>query len=136
LGGIVSLRKIETILAWFTLGALAVYFPLETWVSLPAGLWNPFYLVDLIAMMLLLWGAVRSLRARPDRSPAVLCAAYAWTTANGWRATFGRMFELLEGRTLDHGAAEMWAVSIATAIGMVCLILSLFLVSRSPSAGE
>jgi hypothetical protein len=64
-------RKIESGLAWFTLGALVIYFPVETWASLPQGLWNPFYIVDLIAMALLLWGALRSLKARPNPSPAV-----------------------------------------------------------------
>lgn len=131
-----ALRKIETGLAWFTFASLAIYFPVETWASWADGLWNPFYLVDLIAMILLFWGAMRSLRARPASSPAVLCAAYAWSVANGWRATFGRMFELLEGGKLDHGAAEMWAVSIATAIGLACLILSFYLVIRSTSAAE
>jgi hypothetical protein len=132
----VDLRKTETGLAWFTLGALVVYFPVETYVSVPEGLWNPFYIVDLIAMALLFWGAMRSLRARPDRSPAVLCAAYAWSVANGWRATFGRMFELLEGGKLDYGAAEMCAVAIATAVGLACLALSFFLVVRSSPARE
>ena len=126
-----DLRKIETGLAWFTLGLLVIYFPIETWASFPEGLRNPFYIVDLIAMILLFWGAVRSLRARPTSSPAILCAAYAWSVANGWRATFGRMFEILRGETLDHGAAEMWFVSIGTAIGMACLILSLYLVVKS-----
>ena len=131
-----DLRKTETGLAWFTLGALVVYYPVETYVSVPEGLWNPFYIVDLIAMALLFWGAMRSLRARPDRSPAVLCAAYAWSVANGWRATFGRMFELLEGGKLDYGAAEMCAIAIATAVGLACLALSFFLVVRSSPARE
>ena len=126
----------ETGLAWFTLGALVVYFPVETWASLPEGLWNPFYIVDLIAMTLLFWGAVRSLRARPAPSPAVLCAAYAWSVANGWRATFDRVFELLGGGTLAHGSAEMCAVACATAIGLACLILSLYLVVRSAPVRE
>ena len=126
-----DLRKTETGLAWFTLGALVLYFPVETYVSLPDGLWNPFYIVDLIAMALLSWGAIRSLRARPESSPGILCAAYAWTTANGWRATFGRMFELLEGGKLDYGSTEMWVVAIATAIGLSCLVVSLLLVVRS-----
>ena len=126
-----DLRKTETALSWFTLGALVVYLPAETWTSWRHGLLNPFYIVDLIAMALMLWGAVRSLRARPASSPAILAAAYAWTVANGWRATFGRMFEILEGGTLDHGTAEMWAVAIATAIGLACLILSLYLTVRS-----
>src|SRR5687767_9002921 len=106
-----DLRKTETGLAWFTLGAVAVYLPVETWVSLPDGLWHPYYLVDVIAMGLLFWGAVRSLRARPERSPAVLAVAYAWTVANWWRPTFSRAFELLLGGALDYGPAEMWAVS-------------------------
>lgn len=131
-----DLRKIETGLAWFTLGALVIYFPAETYISVPEGLWNPFYLVDLIAMILLFWGAIRSLRARPASSPGVLCAAYAWTAANGWRATFGRMFEILEGGNLDHGAAEMWAVAIATAVALVCLMLSLYLVVRWSTTRE
>jgi hypothetical protein len=134
--GIVDLRKIETGLAWFTLGSLVVYFPLETWASLKDGLWHPFYLVDLIAMVLLGWGAVRSLRARPLCAPGVLCAGYAWSAANGWRATFGRMFELLRGEALDHGWAEMLFVSIGTGIGLACLVLSLFLVVRSSSGRE
>lgn len=126
-----DLRKIETRLAWFTLGVLVIYFPVETWASLPHGLWSPFYIVDLIAMALLLWGAIRSLLARPQRSPAILCAAYAWTVANGWRATFGRLAELSRGGMLDHGYAEMYTVSIATAIGLGYLLLSLYLVVKA-----
>ena len=131
-----DMRKIETGLAWFTLGAVAVYFPVETWASWTDGLYHPFYLVDVIAMGLLLWGAIRSLRARPERSPAVLAAAYAWTVANGWRATFSRAFELLLGGTLDHGPGEMYAVSIATATALVCLILSLYLVVRTTTVRD
>jgi len=82
-----NLRSAETRLAWFTCGLLVVYFPLETWASLPHGLSNPFYLVDLVAMALLLYGAVLSLRARPRAAPGVLCAAYGWAAANAWRAT-------------------------------------------------
>lgn len=123
-------RSLETGLAYFTLGALVIYFPVETWASLPQGLWNPFYIIDLIAMALMLWVALRSLKARSNPSPAILAAAYAWTTANGWRATFGRMFDVLNGAALDHGDAEMYAVAIATAIGAACLMLSLYLVVR------
>ena len=116
-------------------GRVGSLFSSRTYYSLP-NLWHPFYFIDLIAMALLFWGAIRSLRAKPERSPAVLCAAYAWTAANGWRAMFGRMFELLEGGKLDYGTTEMWAVAIATAIGLACLALSFFLVVRSSPAGE
>jgi hypothetical protein len=125
------LRDVETRLAQFTLGGLPIYVVLETWVSLPYGLWNPFYLVDLIAMILLFWGAMHSLRARPAPAPGLLCAAYAWTASNGWRATAGRVFEILEGGTLDYGAAELWAVSIGTALSLGLFGLTLSLVTRA-----
>jgi len=123
-------RRVETGLARFTLVSLAVTFPAETWVSLPYGLSHPFYLVDLIAMILLFWGAWRSLRARPRSSPAILCAAYGWAASNGWRATFGRISALAEGEALDHGPAEAWVVGAASAIALGSFVLSLVLVVR------
>jgi hypothetical protein len=127
-------RHIETALAWFTLAALIVYVPGETYVSWPYGLWNPFYLVDLIAMALLLWGAVHSLRARPQRSPGVLCAAYGWAAANGWRATFGRLAELSAGGELDYGRGEAWVVGMASAIAVICFVILLVLTALNGSS--
>jgi hypothetical protein len=111
---------------------IVVYVPVETWASLPRSLLNPFYLIDLIGMVLLGFGAVRSLRARPLSSPSVLCAAYAWTAANGWRATFGRLHEIRDGGALAHGIGELWAVGTATGLALGCFGLSLFLVIRQP----
>jgi hypothetical protein len=124
-------RRLETGLAYLTLALLALYVPVETWASWGAGLSNPFYLVDLIAMVLLCAGAVRSLGARPRSSPALLCAALAWSGANGWRATFGRVAEVRRGGTLDHGMAELWVVGVATALNLLCLGLSIYLVVRA-----
>jgi hypothetical protein len=120
-------RRIETAFAWMTLGALVLYFPAETCVSWPHGLWHPFYLVDLIAMILLLWGAVHSLRARPRCAPGVLCGAYGWAAANGWRATFWRVAELRVGGELDYGDCEAWIIGIASAIALssFCMLLVL-----------
>ena len=124
-------RRLETGLAYLTLALLVLYVPLETWVSLPYGLTNPFYLIDLIAMVLLFAGAVHSLRARPRPAPGLLCAAIAWTAANGWRATFRRLAELREGGSLDHGVPEMWAVAISTAISLCGFALAIYLVVRA-----
>lgn len=123
-------RAIETRLSWFTLFMLAIYAPVETWTSLRSGLLNPFYLIDLIAIVLLLAGALKSLRARPDVSPALLCAAYGWTAANAWRATFGRMVELERGGQLVYGTSELWAVGIGMALALVCFAVSLYLVVK------
>jgi hypothetical protein len=125
------LRQVETGLAYATLGLLVLYVPIETWASLPYGLFNPFYIVDVIAMALLFVGAIGSLRARPRAAPGLLCAGIAWSAANGWRATFGRIVELRGGGSLDHGAAEMWTVSLATMLALACLGLALYLVARA-----
>jgi hypothetical protein len=126
-----NLRSIETALAWFTFAALSVYAPVETWTSLPHGLLSPFYLVDVIAMMLLFVGAVRSLRARPDPAPGLLCAGCAWTAANGWRATFDRVYEVSRGGVLPYGMAEVWAVGLATAVAIGCLMVAMLLVVQA-----
>jgi hypothetical protein len=126
-----GLRQLETSLAYTTLGLLVFYVPLETWASWSDGLLDPFYLVDVIAMALLFVGAVSSLRARPRPAPGLLCAGMAWSAANGWRATFGRIAELARGGSLDHGAAEMWTVSLATTLALICLGVALYLVARA-----
>jgi hypothetical protein len=123
-------RNIETALARLTLALLVVYIPVETWASWPNVVANPFYWIDLIAMVLLFWGAVHSLRARPRAASGVLCAAYAWTAANGWRATFGRLAEIQRGGELDHGVGELWGVGAATVLALACLALALLLVVR------
>jgi hypothetical protein len=126
-----DVRKTETALARFTLAVLFLYVPLETFASWSEGLLNPFYLVDVIAMLLLLAGALHSLRARPGSAPGILCAAYAWTSANGWRATFDRVFELREGGQLAFGVLELQIVGVATLGALACLALSLWLVART-----
>jgi hypothetical protein len=127
-------RKIETILARFTLGFVAIYFPVETYASWRYGLLNPFYVVDLIAMILLVWGALRSLRASPSSRPAILCAAYGWTAANAWRSATGRIYEVRGGGRLDFGDAEFWIVIVSTALILACFAVSLVLTARRPTA--
>lgn len=131
-------RRLETRLARATQVALVFYFPIETWTSWSHDYWllNPFYIVDLIAMALLLYGATRSLRARPRPAPGALCAAYAWTAANGWRATWGRAFELRDGGQLDHGLVELWVVGGATLLSLLCLAWSFHLMVRADDVRE
>jgi hypothetical protein len=131
-----SRRRLETILAFATLAVLVLYVPLETWASWKHGLLNPFYLIDVIAMVLLFTGAMRSLAARPRPAPGVLCAGMAWSAANGWRATFGRMVELERGGSLDYGAAELWTVAAVTSLSLACLAASIYLVVRAETSGE
>jgi hypothetical protein len=108
---------------------LIVYSPGETWVSWSEGLLSPYYIVDAIAMVLLLYGALHSLRARPRRAPGILCGAYGWTAANGWRATFDRWAHLVDGGELDYGRPELFVVGCATALAIGCFVLSIYLVA-------
>lgn len=129
-------RQIETLIAWYTAVTLVIYLPLETWASIPYGLLNPFYLIDLVAMALLLCGTIVSFRARPGCAPEILCAAYAWTTANGWRATFDRVEVLKNGGELASGMKELWVVGGSTAVALSVFIVLLILVFRKVSAEQ
>ena len=122
-------RSLETVLARATLVMLAVYIPAETWVSWSDGLLNAYYIIDAIAMALLLYGALHSLRTRPRRAAGIMCGAYGWTAANGWRATFDRWTHLVDGGQLDYGRPELLVVGCATALAIGCFALSIYLVA-------
>lgn len=125
-------RSLETTIARFTLGVLLLYAPLETWGSWPR-LSNPFYLVDVVGFALLLWGALASLRARPDIAPGVLCAGYAWSAANGWRALALRIETLQQGGQVDVRSTWMIGFGEIAALTGLALLLLLVVESRTPS---
>ncbi len=127
---------LETKLAHFTLGALVLFAPLETWASWSMaggahGLLSPYNIIDVVGMALMLLGSLHSLRARPHPAPGVMCAAHGWMAANGWRATLGRVDALAEGDPLRFGSPELWVVAGATALALACFALSLTLTARA-----
>ena len=140
------LRRVETGLAWFALAGLVVFAPGETWVTLQmsggglGSLLHPLYLIDFIGMVLILAGAVHSLRARPRPAPGLLCAATAWMAANGWRASWARIEAMQEGEALFYGASELRMVVMLTAVSLAAMGLALYLAwhaARAPrAAGE
>ena len=123
-------RKLETSLAKATIVLLIFYVPLETWSSLPGGLLNPFFLVDVVAMVLMVWGVRVSLAQRPDPAPEILCIAFAWSTANAWRAASWRIQEVLSGGALDLGTAELWVVTGSFTVSLCFFLTLLWLVVR------
>ena len=125
-------RSVETAVVRFTLVVLLVYAPLETWASWPA-LTDPFYLVDVVGFGLLLWGALVSLRARPGVAPGVLCAGYAWSAANGWRALALRIDTLQRGGEVDVGLVWLLIIGEVVALTSLALLLLLVVESRTPS---
>lgn len=128
-------RSVETFVARFTLVVLLIYVPLEAWASWPS-LTNPFHLVHVVGFALLLWGALASLRARPDVAPGVLCAAYAWSAANGWRALALHLDTLQQDSQVDVGL--IWLIGLGEIAALIGLALLLLLVveSRTPGRAE
>lgn len=122
-------RHGQTRLAAFTLALLIVYAPIETWYSLPK-LWDPFYVVDLIGIVLLLVGLVRLRRDPVSPHLPILIAGYAWTSANFWRAFFGRVLEIAGGGELDYGWAELCFTICVLIIALGGLVWSLALNTR------
>ena len=126
-----TLRKVETRYAYFTLAFVAVFAPLETFVSWEYGLLSPYYLVDAIAIGLLFAGALRSLCARPRSAPSLITVGWAWAGANFWRAGLARGEHVRAGGELNFGLAEMRTVVGATALAMACVGVGMLLTVRS-----
>ena len=104
----------------FTFALLILYAPIETWYSLPQ-FWDPFYLVDVIGILLLAVGALRHRKTGSAASLGLLIAGYAWTAANFWRALFGRIAELMNGGVLDYGRLEL----CFTTCVLICAVVGL-----------
>ncbi len=131
------LRRIETALAWFSLGALVVYVPLETWVSWPH-LDSPGYVVDVIAFALLLYGGAHSLSVRPRSGIAPLCAAWGFCACLGWRSYFMRVVARQKSLAIYEGEPPIvgQVVGVATIIAFAALVLCLWIAHRRSGRRE
>jgi hypothetical protein len=121
--------RTDLALASYTFWVLLFYAPIETWASWPE-LYSPYYLVDLIAMVLLTLGVVRSRQGRPRIALGLLTGGWGWLGANGWRATADRFESLAEGSPLEFGAAEMCFVVCGTIASIIGLAWSLRAIAR------
>ena len=118
-------------LARFSFGALAIYAPVETVYSWAGGLGSPYYIIDVIAIALILAGALRSLRLRPAAAPGLLTAGWAWAASNFWRAAFDRITRVEGGGHLGLGSLELRFVFGELAVALVCMAVGLVLVIRA-----
>ena len=121
------------VVRWYTFAWLAVYVPLETFVTVSSvgwrGILNQGYIANLIGMALMARGA---LAAKNDRAaaPGLLAAGWAWTAATFWRATAQRFWAMEHGYTLYAGSIELWLAPMITALALLGMVASLVLVAR------
>lgn len=131
------LRRCETRLAYATLTALLLYLPAETIYSWP-DLFQPGYIVDFLAFVLLGFGGWFSLSARPQCGVAPLCAAWGYCAALGWRSYFERWY----GRKMElpiYVNEPGWvsdAIGVATILAFLALGYSLWLAVRYQKVGR
>ena len=130
------LRTIETRLAALTLVMAALFAPLETFVTVQmfggvAGIVHPGFVASVGGVVLSVAGALRSLRARPNRAPALMCAAHAWGTGALWHSLGGRYQFWREGGELFYGSIDLWGPALLVALATAMFALSAYLVCKA-----
>ena len=119
-----ELRRLETGLAWFSLAALLVYAPVETYFAW-GDLTSPGYIVDLIAMALLLVSGVHSLRSCPRIAVAPLCGTWGWCACLAWRSYFTRVISRERGLGIYPPETE-WAEQVLVWVLVIALVAFAF----------
>lgn len=132
-----SRNRLETGLAWFSLGVLIVYIPAETFVSWP-DLGSPGYIVDVMAFGLLAYGGAHSLRARPLPGAGPLCGAWGFSACLGWRSYFMRVLSRQHGLGVyaDEPACVEPAVGAAMVLAFVAFGLCLYVARVRPLSAD
>jgi hypothetical protein len=129
------LRTIETRLAAFTLVLAVAFAPLETFVTLQMmgvhGIVHPGFVASVGGVVLSLAGALRSLRARPRRAPALMCVAHAWGAGALWHSLGGRYEFWRQGGELFYGSIDVWGAAVLVALATAMFALSAYLTLKA-----
>jgi hypothetical protein len=116
-----------------TFAWLAVYVPLESYVTWSIagvrGFIYSSYVLNVVGMGLMLWGAVAT-RKRAPAGSALLAIGWSWTAATFWRATSDRFWWVSLGHPLYAGVVELWLAPALTALAVAGLCASMVLVFR------
>ena len=125
-------HRSETALALLTLTSAVIHFSLETWYHV---VWSQpilMLLVDYIANVLMLLGAVLSLRNRDASAAGVLAAAWSFTLCLAWIAGFGRLDLAIAGEAAVNGEAGFVMPILVGSVAIVAVIFvwALWLAAR------
>jgi len=91
-------RKLETGLAWFSLVGAFIHFALETLYHFEFGQFLPLLIVDYIAVALLVYAAVLSLRVKPSSASGMLAGAWGFAACLAYIAFFVFLQQYLQGQ--------------------------------------
>jgi hypothetical protein len=129
--------------AWLALGFATFLAIAEALRNSGVVQWWPFWVVDYIAVGLLLWGAAAVLWRPSERGLAVLTAGWGFASAMFWMSFFGHLDEVMRsGVAIDVTNAqsaldEPWLtviIGVLFAITVVGLATSLIAEVRRASA--
>jgi hypothetical protein len=115
-------RWLDTRVARYAAGFVAIYAPIETWVSWPR-LGNLFFLVDAIGLVLMVIGLVLNARGRWPVDVAVLAAGFGWMGANVWRGMAMRLSQPYDSRLWPEGRMIETTGPLAVALGGAVLVV-------------
>jgi hypothetical protein len=115
-------RWLDTRLARYTAGFVAIYAPIETWVSWPH-VGSLFFLVDAIALVLMVIGLVLNRRGRWPVDVTVLAAAFGWMGGNVWRGMAMRLEQPYDSRLWPEGRMIETTGPLAVALGGAVLVV-------------
>ena len=111
-----------------TLGWLAIFAPIETYLSRSA-LLNGNYTVDLASMIMMAVGVWMAFGRRRGAA-AVLAAGWAWETASFWRGTTTRFDRLAAGLPVEGGSIGPWVGVALTVLMTACVVWALVIAAR------
>jgi hypothetical protein len=130
--------------AWLALGFATFLAIAEAGRNAGVVQWWPFWVVDYIAVGLLLWGAAAVLwTPSANRGGAILTAGWGFATAMFWMSFFGHLGEVMRsGVEIDVTNAqsaldEPWLtviIGVLFGITVLGLVTSLLAEVRKPSA--
>jgi len=91
-------RKLETVLAWFSLVGAFVHFFTETLYHFKYGQFLPLLIVDYIAVALLVYAAGLSIRVQPSSAAGMLAGAWGFAACLAYIAFFVFYQRYLQGQ--------------------------------------
>lgn len=118
-------RKLETVLAWFSIVGALIHFVMETLYHFKFDQFLPLLIVDYITVALLVYAAVLSIRVQPSSAAGMLAGAWGFAACLAYVAFFVFYQRYLQ----SQGPLFMVVVlGVALLTAFVAFVVSLLLV--------